>query len=545
MINHAIRFIGADDGTTMEELLSGYLNLQQEATNEKTSCDRLKELAALSTDLARRVAANLSSPTQLLRTLANSRDATTRSYVAANPNTPTEVLLHLGGEFPEQLLNNPIFSLLWLENPNLVDEMPFTTLVNLLKQELVPVFVLEQAAIRCDRKVQLAVTMNAQTPRTVLEKLVQGDDTQVAEAAQLHVNWAGELPQAWDEDAHKAIQTAVLHPKNQKYIEELAKLGLIPEFIVDRLPRNGYGDKFLEAVARGVNNLPHLLEQLARDQKWEFRAAVATNPNTPVSLLDLLAGDEDLIVRKNVATNPNTPVTLLNLLAGDTYSMVRREVAKNSNTPRNLLEQLALDQHDLVRQAVVQNSNRFNNFLEPLVLAEDVVVGKNIAKRPNTPLSVLEQSQNPSTPESLLELLAKDKTAEVRCGVVHNPNTSERRLKQLLSDREWKVRLVAMEAYLAQNPDALPVMLGHQLRKKSEGYEMSDYSPSSFIRLLFLFHPQIPSQALAENSRSLAWLERYAIAQHPNTPLDTLQTLALDANRVVRAAAKAHLQTCR
>ncbi|HEY9607791.1 hypothetical protein [Allocoleopsis sp.] len=414
----------------MEELLSGYLSLQQEATNERTSCDRLRELAAISTDLARRVAANLSSPSELLRTLANSRDATTRSYVAANPNTPTEVLLYLGREFPEQLLNNPIFSLLWLENANVVEEMPLTTLVTLLKQESVPVFFLEQAAIRCDREVQLAVTVNAQTSRTVLEKLVQNDDIQVAEAAQLHVNWAGEMHQGWDEDAHKAMQKEALHPKNQQYIEELAKLGLIPEFIVDRLPRNKDDHKFLQAVAPNpnVNHLPHLLEQLATDKKWEFRAAVATNPNTP---------------------------------------------------------------------------------------------------------------------ESLLQLLAKDKTVEVRCGVVQNPNTSEKLLKQLLSDREWKVRLVAMEAYLAQNPDDLPVMLRHQLRKKSEGYEMSDYNPSSFIRLLILFHPQIPSQALAENSRSLAWLERYAIAQHPNTPLDTLQTLALDANRLVRTAAKAHLQARR
>ena len=31
MINHAIRFIRADDETTMEELLSGYLSLQLDA----------------------------------------------------------------------------------------------------------------------------------------------------------------------------------------------------------------------------------------------------------------------------------------------------------------------------------------------------------------------------------------------------------------------------------------------------------------------------------------------------------------------------------
>jgi hypothetical protein len=57
-----------------------------------------------------------------------------------------------------------------------------------------------------------------------------------------------------------------------------------------------------------------------------------------------------------------------------------------------------------------------------------------------------------------------------------------------------------------------------------------------------LLHPQTPAKALAENCRSLIWLERYAIAQNSNTPIDTLKTLALDANRIVRAAAKANLQ---
>lgn len=48
--------------------------------------------------------------------------------LATNPNTPTEVLLNLGAEFPEQLLDNPVFFLLLLENLNLVEQMPVTTL---------------------------------------------------------------------------------------------------------------------------------------------------------------------------------------------------------------------------------------------------------------------------------------------------------------------------------------------------------------------------------------------------------------------------------
>jgi hypothetical protein len=129
--------------------------------------------------------------------------------VATNPNTPTEVLLNLGGEFSEQLLNNPSFFLLWLEKPNILNEMPQTTLLSILKQESVPISLLEWAVKQLDSQVQLvaeddffyrmdrrvaqqhskvklltlAVAMNAQTPKTLLEKLVHSQYVEVQEAA--------------------------------------------------------------------------------------------------------------------------------------------------------------------------------------------------------------------------------------------------------------------------------------------------------------------------------------------------------------------------
>jgi len=47
---------------------------------------------------------------------------------------------------------------------------------------------------------------------------------------------------------------------------------------------------------------------------------------------------------------------------------------------------------------------------------------------------------------------------------------------------------------------------------------------------------------LAENSNSISWLERYAIAQNKKTPEETLKQLAQDGNRIVRATAKESLQ---
>jgi hypothetical protein len=46
------------------------------------------------------------------------RQRETRSLVAGNPNTSTEILIELGGEFPDVVTDNPLFPLLLLEKPD-------------------------------------------------------------------------------------------------------------------------------------------------------------------------------------------------------------------------------------------------------------------------------------------------------------------------------------------------------------------------------------------------------------------------------------------
>lgn len=63
----------------------------------------------------------------------------------------------------------------------------------------------------------------------------------------------------------------------------------------------------------------------------------------------------------------------------------------------------------------------------------------------------------------------------------------------------------------------------------------------SLIRLLLLLDRDIEKAFLIKYYDSVCWLERYAIAQNTNTPETIRQRLAQDGNRIVRAAAKAHL----
>ena len=55
----------------------------------------------------RQLAKDETTSPKILAQLATNEDYETRQSVAANPNTPTDILLNLGAEFPEELLDNP------------------------------------------------------------------------------------------------------------------------------------------------------------------------------------------------------------------------------------------------------------------------------------------------------------------------------------------------------------------------------------------------------------------------------------------------------
>jgi hypothetical protein len=517
-------------------------SLQQEAAKEKTSSDRLVELAHISTELAQFVAKNPCAPPDLLRELSNSSDATICQNVAANPNTPTEVLLKLGSKFPQQLLDNPIFSLLWLENPNLVNEMPISTLISLLKLENVPVSLLEQAvnrgydtsavllddvfnertsAPKLKARLGMALAMNAQTPRTVLEQLIKDWGRTVKEAARLHVNWAGEMTRGWNKAVCKAIRMTALEYNERENIRNLANRGLIPASIIQQLLKHKDMRLLIAAIPQNPLNSP---ERLAQNQKYnDAPKSITCNLNIPVELLEELAQDKDSDIRELVAQNPNTPVNLLEQLAQDRNESVRKSVANNPNIPIKLLEQLAQYKNELIRKSIVNNPNTPIQLLELLAQDENYGVRIYVANNLNTPVQ-------------LLELLAQDGNKWVRRGVASNPNTPRKLLNQLLKQLAQDENRHLRE-FVAGHPQT-PVNLLLEVMLK---FCPPDSTPC-LSRFLVLLHSQAPYQALAKYYCSEVWLNRYAIAQNPNTPIDTLKALVKDANRIVRAAAKANVQ---
>ena len=288
---------------------------KQEASSETTSAKRLKELAQ-DAKLASVVAKNPAAPPDLLAELADSDPKALRKNAMGNPATPYDTLMKFASQYPEQLLDNPVFDLLLLENPNLLNDIPESGLRSLLRREVCPESFLRWASKSEDEGVLLAVAMNADTPKEVLETLADHTNKTVSEAVGLHVNLAGELTESWEDVFQKSVKMEEAQSKQTADRHALLYwTKLIPEWLV-----------------------------LKCCVPLRVRSSVAENPNTPVELLQQLAKDEDIGVRRDVAGNPNTPIPLLEKLAEDKGAFAREGVAGNPNTPVELLQQLAKDE---------------------------------------------------------------------------------------------------------------------------------------------------------------------------------------------------------
>lgn len=109
------------------------LSPEQQAVDGNTSAAQLQALAQQNPELARLVAQNPNTTPNLLRQLAKREDPAIREAVASNPSTPTYELLELGAEFPKQVLANPVFSRLLLDEPDLPQKMPLPSLRQLVR----------------------------------------------------------------------------------------------------------------------------------------------------------------------------------------------------------------------------------------------------------------------------------------------------------------------------------------------------------------------------------------------------------------------------
>ncbi|MGM3309096.1 hypothetical protein ACSQ6I_24480 [Anabaena sp. WFMT] len=157
---------------------------------------------------------------------------------------------------------------------------------------------------------QLAVASYSPTPRPLLEVLVHSPHAIVAEAAQLHINWVGEI----SEDGQNAVEEVLKSRyigQNDKLAVELLKIAPVPPCFLSEWVPNQYLIQALSNPYLPPRYHLQLLERLAKEPSLEPRLQVAEDPQTPLALLESLAGDFELAIRLSVSYNPSCPPELV------------------------------------------------------------------------------------------------------------------------------------------------------------------------------------------------------------------------------------------
>ncbi len=386
----------------------------QEAANTHTSPERLKELWLHSPKLGIILASNENAPAELLQELAVNEDEQIRQAVCSNPNTPTDILFKLGEEFPQELFDNPVFSLLLLENPNLIEDIPESTLVSLLKSPSIPDSYLQWAIQSKRASILFAVVMNPKINKDDLQKLINNSQfywwsQQISNITKLHVNWSSEMRSGWEEAALSVV-------RKQQIFKDTIRNELLSEFS-------------LWQMAQNVETPAETLLELAQSQWVLIREAVALNPkaamivyktkkkaksadktNTPATLIEKLLVDKNPVVKVAVAKNPDTPVNILEQLANDIFYRHPIHIASVKNLLLRHPERAAVYIENCTKDSPEPSFSRF------FVLLNHFISSKMLAKhfRSSSWLERYVIATNPNTPVHIRQRLAEDANRIVR-----------------------------------------------------------------------------------------------------------------------------------
>ena len=202
-----------------------------------------------------------------------------------------------------------------------------------------------------DIPLQIAIATYRHTPRNLLEILASSENSEVAEAAQMHVNYAGKLEGDWQDVVDDRLKSRYLG-QNDRLCVELLKIAPLPVYFLSEYVPPEYLIQGLNNSYLSKGDRTKLLARLAQEPSLEPRLQVAECPDTPPVVLEQLIGDLELAIRIAVEYNPNCPPGLVELVKG------QHQVASNWDTDSQQLDNLSNSNWDWIRLAVAQNPDR-------------------------------------------------------------------------------------------------------------------------------------------------------------------------------------------
>jgi hypothetical protein len=509
------------------------------ASRPDSTPEQLLQLVGASDKVDRLLAKHPVASSGLLDRLSHSSDKTTRRHVVVNANASKEVLLRLAPQFPGDFFKNPSFDWLLLEDPDLLKNLGRGVLKNILKRTECPESFLRWAADKGSDQEKLAVAMNPQTPKGILQSmvLVGGESGEVAGAHEklqtdaqpvdpaavlrkavsdaLNAMGAADASLCWTRGFIGPAQWTCLNPMVRLRVLKLSTLPFVESWLQIGDPSLiKSGDiEFLAAIARSEMTAPQLLKELSKHKDVFIRETVAENKNAPPDVLYALTGDSELRVRQCIAGNPSSSAASMAVLIDDSDKWVRHRVLQRRDITETLLSLMADSVHDDVRSSIAERQDTSQATLEKLSGDKAQVVRLAVARNVASSLRILEE-------------LANDEDVDVKAGVVRNPVTPEllcaSTLRTLAEHTSGAMKMFVVDHALT--PLQLRIDVLEALAKSSE----------SRGRQFAAKHRSTSGNALQILSSDQDGGIRGDVALHPKTPTDVLEAMTKDTNSTVR-----------
>jgi hypothetical protein len=332
-----------------------------------------------------RAARNSETAPEKLQELSSLNDRSIHHALVKNPNTPPEALLTSAQYFPFQVTEHPMFGLMLLENPRLIEEMDWNVLVSLFKQKEIPDVFFLGAVTHQSSFVLEAIVQHQKTTLPLLKRIAAGNvDFCVCEMMVIHSLVTPFCLQQWAVHGNYSMQEAIaVAYLNQSLPYDERTLSLLIEHGSDDVQR---------IISQYCNLSDTLFNKVLRKLSPASVRSLAGSPYTDEAILQKLAkaysnASSDTMqmhLKLRIARNRSTPMDIINQWVVDPNYKVRAAVAQRQNLSLNHCLKLALDEHGQVRKKLSRNCSITSVMLKQLSTHPHSQVRYFVDSHPNT-----------------------------------------------------------------------------------------------------------------------------------------------------------------
>jgi hypothetical protein len=297
------------------------------------------------------LAADPTTDPKILAQLSKDSNSDILELVASNPNTPVNILWSLIGEYSHQIVENPIFSLIILEDPDWIKRISIHNLIRAMNQPSIPEILLFEMmkcpSTQLQRLAFEAKVRSKETSSLQLEEMIIRNENLISEALK-NPNFTLEL--LWN-----LILTGYKNP------EFLSRLSL--KIIITR---SHFSQKFTSSDI--VNVWEVLFQYIMANDKKDIKLSLLSTQGFPMKYVQPFIDSLDFPER-------------LKLAKGNTYRETLEKLVHNVNYAQGIQLQ--------INQAIAQNSNTKQETLIGFAMSRNIELKASLLERNYLPLEIL------------------------------------------------------------------------------------------------------------------------------------------------------------